>query len=45
MVENGESKGRDDWYDENEELKAFCAISFYMGMKWQPNMKSYWVKS
>jgi hypothetical protein len=26
------------------ELKAFLAIHMYMGMKWQPNIQSYWEK-
>jgi hypothetical protein len=30
---------------EEKELRTFLAISLYMGMKKQPNVKSYWAKS
>jgi hypothetical protein len=45
VVHEGKSKGGDEWYDMDEkELRTFLAISLYMGMKKQPNVKSYWTK-
>jgi hypothetical protein len=46
VVEGGKTKGGDDWYDMQEkELRTFLAVSLYIGMKKQPNVKSYWAKS
>ena len=46
VVEDGRSKGGHDWYDmDKKELRAFMAVSLYMGMKKQLNVKSYWAKS
>jgi hypothetical protein len=46
VVEDGKTKGGKDWYDLDEkELQIFLAVSLYMGMKKQPNVKSYWTKS
>jgi hypothetical protein len=46
VVEDGRNKSGHDWYDMDEkELRTFLAVSLYMVMKKQPNVKSYWAKS
>jgi hypothetical protein len=41
----GHTEGGAKWYNLTvPELKAFIALSFYMGLKKQPNSKTYWMK-
>jgi hypothetical protein len=42
---DGKTKGGPKWYNLTvPELKAFIALSFYMGLKKQLNSKTYWMK-
>jgi hypothetical protein len=42
VVEGGKPRGEYDWYDVDEgELRAFMAARLWMGMRKQPNIKSY----
>jgi hypothetical protein len=46
VIHEGKSQGGEEWYDVDEkELRTFMAISLYMDMKKQPNVKNYWAKS
>jgi hypothetical protein len=41
--EGGKPKGGHDWYDVDEgELRAFMGIRLWMGMRKQPNIKTFW---
>ena len=42
-MEDGKWNGSNNWYDFDEkELRIFFVVFFYIGMKRQPNAKSYW---
>lgn len=44
-VREGMTRGGKGWYPlDVEELKGFLAIAIYMGIKKQPNVRSYWQK-
>jgi hypothetical protein len=42
--EGGKPKGGHDWYDVREgELRAFMGVRLWMGMRKQPNIKTFWI--
>jgi hypothetical protein len=42
VIEDRKNKGSDNWYNIYEkELQTFLAVSLYMAMKKQPNVRSY----
>jgi hypothetical protein len=42
--DGGKPKGGHDWYDiEEGELRAFMGVRLWMGMRKQPNIKTFWV--
>lgn len=45
VVEDANKRGRHNWYDVDEgELRAFMMARLWMGMRKQPNIKSYWME-
>jgi hypothetical protein len=43
--DGGKPKGGDDWYDVDEgELRAFMGVRLWMGMRKQPNIKTFWAR-